>query len=56
LIVHADHGIGRYEGLETLDINNAPHDCLNLTYHGGDRLYVPVENIDRLTRYGSDNP
>lgn len=52
-VVHADHGIGRYEGLETLDINGAPHDCLLLTYDGGDRLYLPVENIELLSRYGS---
>ncbi|WP_416896977.1 MAG: transcription-repair coupling factor [Minwuia sp.] len=53
LVVHADHGIGRYEGLETLDINGAPHDCLLLTYDGGDKLYLPVENIELLSRYGS---
>jgi len=53
LVVHADHGIGRYEGLETLDINGAPHDCLLLTYDAGDRLYLPVENIELLSRYGS---
>jgi transcription-repair coupling factor (superfamily II helicase) len=53
LVVHADHGIGRYEGLETLDITGAPHDCLLLTYDGGDRLYLPVENIELLSRYGS---
>lgn len=53
LVVHTDHGIGRYEGLETLDINGAPHDCLLLTYDGGDKLYLPVENIELLSRYGS---
>jgi len=53
LVVHADHGIGRYEGLETLDVAGAPHDCLALTYDGGDRLFLPVENIELLSRYGS---
>ena len=53
-IVHADHGIGRYEGLETLEIAGAPHDCLRLSYAGGDKLFVPVENIDVLSRYGPD--
>ncbi|MGF1609292.1 MAG: transcription-repair coupling factor [Kiloniellales bacterium] len=53
LVVHVDHGIGRYEGLETLDVGGAPHDCLKVLYHGGDRLFVPVENIEMLSRYGS---
>ncbi len=54
LVVHVDHGIGRFEGLKTLDVQGAPHDCLFLTYHGGDRLFLPVENIELLSRYGSD--
>ncbi|WP_417513537.1 transcription-repair coupling factor [Minwuia sp.] len=53
LVVHADHGIGCYQGLETLDVADAPHDCLLLTYEGGDRLFLPVENIELLSRYGS---
>jgi transcription-repair coupling factor (superfamily II helicase) len=52
LVVHADHGIGRYEGLTSVMVGKAPHDCVALSYAGGDRLYVPVENIDVLTRYG----
>ena len=55
LVVHLDHGIGRYEGLKTLDIQSAPHDCLELMYAGESKLYLPVENIDLLTRYGSDS-
>ncbi|NNE24049.1 MAG: transcription-repair coupling factor [Rhizobiales bacterium] len=54
LVVHVDHGIGRFEGLKTLEVQGAPHDCLFLTYHGGDRLFLPVENIELLSRYGSD--
>ena len=54
LVVHLDHGIGRYEGLKTLEIQEAPHDCLELMYAGESKLYLPVENIDLLTRYGSD--
>jgi transcription-repair coupling factor (superfamily II helicase) len=54
LVVHLDHGIGRYEGLKTLDIQQAPHDCLELLYAGESKLYLPVENIDLLTRYGAD--
>jgi transcription-repair coupling factor (superfamily II helicase) len=53
LVVHREHGVGRYEGLITLEIQYARHDCLRLTYEGGDKLFVPVENIDVLSRYGS---
>ena len=55
IIVHVDHGIGRFEGLKTIEALGAPHDCLELIYHGGDKLYLPVENIELLSRYGSDH-
>ncbi|QQQ19098.1 transcription-repair coupling factor [Brevundimonas vitis] len=55
LVVHLDHGIGRYEGLKTLEIQDAPHDCLELLYAGDSKLYLPVENIDLLTRYGTES-
>ncbi|HET7815981.1 MAG TPA: transcription-repair coupling factor [Sphingomicrobium sp.] len=55
LVVHADHGIGRYEGLTSIPVGKAPHDCVALEYAGGDKLYVPVENIELLSRYGSDS-
>jgi transcription-repair coupling factor (superfamily II helicase) len=52
-VVHADHGIGRFDGLTTITALGAPHDCLEIGYAGGDKLYLPVENIELLTRYGS---
>lgn len=55
LVVHVEHGIGRYEGLMQIPVAQAPHDCVALSYAGGDKLYVPVENIDVLSRYGSDS-
>ena len=55
LVVHADHGIGRYEALETIDVGGAPHDCVRLLYAGDDKLYVPVENIEVLSRFGSED-
>ncbi len=55
LLVHKDHGIGRYDGLVAVDIGQAPHDCVMLTYSGTDKLYVPVENMDVLSRYGSES-
>ena len=54
LVVHVEHGIGRYSGLKTLDVMGAPHDCLELHYAGDAKLYLPVENIDLLTRYGAE--
>jgi transcription-repair coupling factor (superfamily II helicase) len=55
LVVHIDHGIGRYAGLKTLDVQGAPHDTLELQYGGEAKLYLPVENIDLLTRYGAES-
>lgn len=52
-VVHTEHGIGRYEGLETVTVFNTAHDCVKIVYDGGDKLFVPVENLDLLTRYGS---
>lgn len=55
LVVHADHGIGRFVGLQTITALGSAHDCLELHYAGGDKLYLPVENIELLSRYGADN-
>ncbi|HKX77935.1 MAG TPA: transcription-repair coupling factor [Novosphingobium sp.] len=55
LVVHMDHGIGRYEGLQSIPVGKSPHDCVMLTYAGGDKLYIPVENLDVLSRYGSES-
>jgi transcription-repair coupling factor (superfamily II helicase) len=55
LVVHAEHGIGRYEALETIDVGGAPHDCVRVLYAGDDKLFVPVENIEVLSRFGSED-
>ena len=54
LVVHQDHGIGRYDGLVTLDVGGAAHDCLRLLYDGDDKLFLPVENIEMLSRFGAE--
>lgn len=54
LIVHVEHGVGRYKGLETITAMGAPHECIALEYAGGDRLFLPVENIELLSRYGHE--
>ncbi len=52
-VVHVEHGIGQYDGLVTLEVAGAPHDCLRVLYAGGDKLFIPVENLEVLSRYGS---
>jgi transcription-repair coupling factor (superfamily II helicase) len=54
LVVHQEHGIGRYDGLATIEVSGAAHECLRLIYDGGDKLFLPVENIEILSRFGSD--
>lgn len=54
LVVHKQHGLGRFEALETIEAGGKKHDCLRILYEGGDKLYIPVENMDLLSRYGSD--
>ena len=55
LVVHQEHGIGRYLGLVPITVSGAAHDTVALEYSGGDKLYVPVENLDVLSRYGSES-
>ncbi len=55
LVVHVDHGIGRFVGLKTLQVAGAPHDCLELHYAAGAKLFLPVENVELLSRYGSEH-
>ncbi len=54
LVVHVEHGVGRYHGLETITVTGAPHECLALEYADNARLYLPVENIELLTRFGHE--
>lgn len=54
LIVHVEHGVGIFRGLEVVTAAGAAHECLLLEYAGGDKLYLPVENIELLSRYGQD--
>jgi transcription-repair coupling factor (superfamily II helicase) len=54
IVVHVEHGIGRFVGLQTLEVSGAPHDCLELHYAAETKLFLPVENIELLSRYGSD--
>ena len=55
VVVHVDHGIARFHGLITIDAAGAPHDCLELRYYNDDKLFLPVENIELLSRYGNSD-
>ncbi len=54
-VVHIEHGIGRFDGLENIVTDGVAHDCLKLIYANNDKLYVPVENIDVISRYGAED-
>ncbi len=54
LVVHVDHGIGRYIGMEVVTAAGAAHECLLLEYAEQSKLYLPVENIELLSKYGHD--
>ncbi|MCA0985631.1 transcription-repair coupling factor [Halobacillus yeomjeoni] len=50
-IVHANHGIGKYLGIETLEMNGNHKDFLMVKYSGNDKLYVPIDQIDLIQKY-----
>ena len=54
LVVHKEHGIGKFEKVETILVSEIPHDCLKIIYFNNDVLYLPVENIDLITKYGNE--
>ena len=55
-VVHEDHGIGRYHGLATLNVNDIPAEYIFLEYDQGDKLYVPVSALDLISRYTGVDP
>ena len=56
LIVHLEHGIGRYLGLEVLDVGDTSGEFLAIEYAGGDKLYVPVADLHLVSRYTGAEP
>jgi transcription-repair coupling factor (superfamily II helicase) len=56
LVVHRDHGIGKFDGIHLIAAGNIKTDLLKILYGGGDVLFVPVDDINLITRYGADNP
>lgn len=54
-VVHKDHGIGKFECLETVKLSSSSHDCIKILYDNNDKLYIPVEDIDHVSKYGLDD-
>ncbi len=54
LVVHVDHGVGRYQGMEVVTALGAAHECLLIEYAEASKLYLPVENIELLSKYGHE--
>ena len=52
-VVHVDHGVGRYGGIRRLTLSGRDHDCLEVSYQSDDKVFVPVEQLDRLRKYSS---
>ena len=50
-VVHVDHGVGKYAGLEILEVDGRKRECLKLLYLGEDKLYVPIEEFDRVHKF-----
>ncbi|MBN1239983.1 MAG: transcription-repair coupling factor [Gammaproteobacteria bacterium] len=55
-VVHEEYGVGRYQGLATLDVDGVTTEFLLLEYAGGDKLYVPVQSLHLVTRYSGSSP
>ena len=55
-VVHIEHGVGRYTGLATMDLGEGPTEFLTLEYDGGDKLYVPVSQLEVISRYSGGPP
>jgi transcription-repair coupling factor (superfamily II helicase) len=55
LVVHNEYGVGRFKGLETIELSYTKHECIKLEYSGEDKLFIPIENINLITKYGSED-
>lgn len=55
-VVHLEHGVGRFAGLETLNMNSVMMEFVTLTYAGDDKLYIPITNLHLISRYAGSDP
>lgn len=54
-VIHQHHGIGQFEGLETVTVHNHTYECCRLLYENQDKLFLPVAHIHLLSRYASSH-
>ena len=54
LVVHMDHGIGRFNGIRNSNVNGYSQDFIELIYHNNDKLLIPIENLELISRFGSN--
>ena len=50
-VIHVDHGVGQFSGLEKIDVNGKEQEAIRLVYHGNDILYVSIHSLHRISRY-----
>ena len=55
-VVHEDHGVGRYRGLDTIQVDGSENEFATIEYKGGDKVYIPVLSLDKVSRYVGGNP
>jgi len=55
-VVHMDHGVGRYQGLQILNVDDYDEEFLMITYQGGDKLYVPIQSLNLISRFVGGDP
>ncbi|MBD3236475.1 MAG: transcription-repair coupling factor [Candidatus Eisenbacteria bacterium] len=53
-VVHIDHGIGTYLGIERLPVNGQLTDCMKIEYAGGDKLFIPVDQLNLVQKYAAE--
>ena len=55
LVVHSEHGIGKFLGLINIKLYDQKHECIQVEYGGGDKIFIPVENLELISKYGNEN-
>lgn len=54
-VVHKKHGVALFDGIETVRVGDHKHDCIKLIFAGDDKLFIPVENVEQITKYGEND-
>ena len=54
-MVHSEYGICRFNNIKKIDLNDSIHDCLELEFSDSQKLFLPVENLNYITKYGNED-